>query len=338
MEAGHPIGRPEAQRESPGPIRRAGRFERAPVSVLRVGVAARRLLAVRRPLTQHDDWNIGVVRRPIAAFLSSEDIGPVTWLPTRPGRYAADPFGLERDGSVHILFEDFDLRKGRAVISQCTVDDTGTSSEPEQVLDAGCHVSYPYLVQADGAVWMIPETADAAELRLYVAADFPRRWRLETTLLKGVQVSDPTVILHEGRWWLFGTSRGHGVDHALRIWHAPDLTGPWTIHQVDPVKVDARSARPGGTPFQVDGALYRPSQDSSRRYGGRIAVNRIETLTLDSYTERAVAFVEPPPRSPYPDGLHTLSAVGGTTLIDGNAVHFIPSVMRAELRERLTRS
>jgi hypothetical protein len=185
---------------------------------------------------------------------------------------------------------------------------------------------------------MIPETADAAELRLYVASEFPRRWHLETTLLKGVQVSDPTVISHEGRWWLFGTSRGRGVDHALRIWHAPALTGPWSIHQVDPVKVDARSARPGGTPFLVDGVLYRPSQDSSRRYGGRIVVNRVETLTTDGYTEQAAAFVGPSRESAYPDGLHTLSGIGGNTLIDGNAVHFIASVMRAELRERLSRS
>jgi O-antigen/teichoic acid export membrane protein len=332
------IGSPEPALGSPGERRTPGRLERAPVSVLRAGVAARRLAAVRRPLTQHDEWNIGVVRRPIDAFLGSDDLGPVTWLPTRTGRYAADPFGLERDGSLHIMFEDFDLRKGRAVISHATVDANGTSSEPEQVLDPGCHVSYPYLLEADGAVFMIPETADLAELQLYVATDFPRRWRLEATLLKGVRVSDPTVIFRDGRWWLFGTTRGRGVDHALRIWHAPALTGPWTIHQVDPVKVDARSARPGGTPFEVDGRLYRPSQDSSRRYGGRVVVNRIETLTVDTYLERPAAFVGPPPKSAYPDGLHTLSAAGGSTLIDGNAVHFIASVMRAELRERLSRS
>jgi O-antigen/teichoic acid export membrane protein len=320
------------------PVGRAGRLERTPLSVLRAGVVARRVLAARRPLTQHDDWNVGVVRRPITAFLTSDDLGPVTWLPTRTGRYAADPFGLEREGSLHILFEDFDLRKGRAVISHATVDATGASSEPEQVLDPGCHVSYPYLVEAEGTVWMIPETADAAELRLYVATDFPSRWHLETTLLKGVRVSDPTVIFREGQWWLFGTSRGLGVDHALRIWQAPELTGPWSIHRVDPVKVDARSARPGGTPFLMDGVLYRPSQDSSRRYGGRIAVNRVETLSVESYEERSVALVGPHPRSPYPDGLHTLSAAGGSTLIDGNAVHFIPAVMHAELRERLSRS
>lgn len=313
----------------------AGGLERVPVSLLRLGVTVRRLLAMRRPLTQHDDWNVGIVNRPIADFLGSRDIGHVTWLPSRRGRYAADPFGLEEGGVLHVFFEDFDQRLGRAVISHTAVDSGGKISDPEQVLDPGCHVSYPFLVKADGAVWMIPETADAAELRLYVAVDFPRRWRLETKLLTDAQVSDPTVIQHAGRWWLFGTSRGRGVDHALRIWHAPRLTGPWSIHRLDPVKTDAGSARPAGTPFVVDGVLYRPSQDSTRRYGGRVVLNRVDTMDLEEYLEHPVAAVGPPAGSRYPDGLHTLSAAGSNTLIDGNAIHFVPAALRAEVGRRL---
>jgi hypothetical protein len=241
------------------------------------------------------------------------------------------------DDVVHIFFEDFDQRRGRAVISHTAVDLAGNSSDPEQVLDPGCHASYPFLLRSNGEIWMIPETADASELRLYVAVDFPHRWRLETILLADAQVSDPTVIEHDDLWWLFGTSRGRGVDHGLRLWHAPNLTGPWSIHDLDPVKVDARSARPAGTPFMVGDILYRPSQDSSRRYGGRVVVNRIESLTVDKYLERSVAVVAPPAGSPYPDGLHTLSGAGSNTLIDGNAIHFVPAAMRAELGRRLRR-
>jgi hypothetical protein len=151
------------------------------------------------------------------------------------------------------------------------------------------------------------------------------------------QVSDPTVIEHVGRWWLFGTSRGRGVDHALRVWRAPNLTGPWSIHLLDPAKMDGRSARPAGTPFRFDDVLYRPSQDSSPRYGGRVVLNRVETMTLASYAERPVAAIGPHAGSPYPDGLHTLSAAGSRTLIDGNAIQFVPAAVSAELGHRLGR-
>jgi hypothetical protein len=215
------------------------------------------------------------------------------------------------------------------------VADDGSVSEAEPVLDPGCHASYPFLLQAEGAVWMIPETADLQEVRLYRAVEFPKHWRLETILLAGVPVSDPTIIERDGRWWLFGTSRGHGVDHALRAWHAPALTGPWTLHRADPVKLDVRSSRPAGTPFELDGVLYRPSQDSSRRYGGRVVINRIEVLTPDAFAESPVAAVDPFAADGYPDGLHTLSAVGPRTLVDGNRVHFSPSALAAQVRRRL---
>jgi hypothetical protein len=107
-------------------------------------------------------------------------------------------------------------------------------------------------------------------------------------------------------------------------------------HRLDPVKIDARSARPGGTPFVVDGILYRPAQDSSRRYGGRLAVNRVETLTPDRFVEQVAATINPSSR--YPDGLHTLSAVGQRTLIDGNARHFIPDALGTLVRQRFGRA
>jgi len=306
------------------------------MSALRLAVALRRGFGVRRVLTQHDDWNIGIVDRPIGDALKSLDLGSVRWLPTRSGRYAADPFGIQRGGTMHVFFEDFDQRGGRGVISHASVDADGSVSDPEPVLDAGYHTSYPFLVEDGGAIWMIPETADAGEVRLYEAVEFPLRWRLAATLLANIQVSDPTVIQHGGRWWLFGTSRGRGVDHALRLWHAPALTGPWVAHRLDPVKIDARSARPGGTPFVVDGILYRPAQDSSRRYGGRLAVNRVETLTPDRFVEQVAATINPSSR--YPDGLHTLSAVGQRTLIDGNARHFIPDALGTLVRQRFGRA
>jgi hypothetical protein len=112
------------------------------------------------------------------------------------------------------------------------------------------------------------------------------------------------------------------VNEALRIWHAPALTGPWTPHARDPVKVDRSSSRPAGTPFVRDGVLYRPGQDCSLRYGGRVVLNRVDTLTPERYTETPVAAVEPFAAAGFPAGLHTLSAVGARTLVDGNARRF----------------
>jgi len=68
---------------------------------------------------------------------------------------------------------------------------------------------------------------------------------------------------------LFFTDADDGPLTKLRVWFADDLLGSWCPHPGNPVKPDIRSARPAGTPFVHDGALYRPAQDCSRTYGAR---------------------------------------------------------------------
>ena len=57
-------------------------------------------------------------------------------------------------------------------------------------------------------------------------------------------------------------------------------------------------------------------------------INRVHTLTPTAFGEEPIAFVEPDADGPYPDGLHTLSAVGGMTLIDGKRLQLAPAEWR----------
>jgi hypothetical protein len=182
---------------------------------------------------------------------------------------------------------------------------------------------------------MLPETSAAEELVLYEAERFPSRWRPVATLLRGIPAVDASVVQHEGRWWMFATRVDHGDNHNLFIWHAPELAGPWTPHLANPVKTDIRSSRPGGTPFVIEGTLYRPAQDGSRIYGGQVVIMQVELLTPRAFHERRVVSVAPQPDSPSPDGLHTLSAAGRRTLVDGNAMHMVNDALARTIRRKL---
>jgi len=106
---------------------------------------------------------------------------------------------------------------------------------------------------------------------------------------------------------------------------------------MNPVKCDVRSSRPGGTPFVHDGALYRPAQDSSKSYGGALTINRITSLSQDEFREEPRVHLEPFRDSPYPDGLHTLSAAGSITVLDGKRMAFLPRLSSRRLRHKLGR-
>jgi hypothetical protein len=302
---------------------------------LAIGAVGRRIVGMADTVLRQPDWRIGIIDAPIEAALGPGFPAATTWLPLHPGHYHADPFGIVRDGVLHVVFEDFDQALGIGTIEHVAVAADGSVTDPIPVLLGDGHRSYPFLVEVEGSVFMLPESSDRGRLELYEADPFPHQWRLAATLLPDVPAVDPSVIHVDGTWWLFATRADHGDNHSLSIWHAPHLLGPWTAHLGNPVKTDVRSSRPGGTPFVVDGTVYRPAQDASRRYGGALVINRVEELTPTSFREVAAASIAPPAAWPARDGLHTLSAAGRRTLVDANDMHVVPGAAGRAIRRRL---
>jgi len=137
-------------------------------------------------------------------------------------------------------------------------------------------------------------------------------------LLEGVRLVDATLEHVAGRWWLFangapGASRV--FDDELYLYHAERLTGDWQPHERNPVKSDARCARPAGRLYWRGGALYRPAQICVPRYGAGVSVNRVLRLTPQHYAERQVERIMPSPESGL-YGLHTVNRAGALTVVD----------------------
>lgn len=262
-------------------------------------------------------WNIGVVHSPVASFLDPDFRPDVEWLPPpRSLEYLADPFGVLYEGRLHVMCERFDRRMQSGSIWMLEWPVGGGFARSTPVLRLNGHASYPYLLEEGGKVYCVPETSRAGEVGLYRADRFPFDWRRVGTLLQGFPGVDNTLFRHEDRWWLLSTT-SEVPDGKLYAWYADRIEGPWSPHPENPVKQDLSSARPGGTPFVADGALYRPAQDCSKSYGARIVINKVLELTPKRFREARVRTVEPDAKGPYPLGLHTLSSVGSMTLVDG---------------------
>jgi len=61
-------------------------------------------------------------------------------------------------------------------------------------------------------------------------------------------------------------------------------------------------------------------------------INRVTRLTPDEFEEEVAAHLRPDPAGPCPDGLHTLSAVGGLTLVDGKRHELAAASIAAGLK------
>jgi len=284
-----------------------------------------------REYFRHRQWNVGLVRAPIHRFLEKGFHPQVQWIrvPSRE-EYLADPFGIVRDGHLSVLCEKYDRRTKKGTLVAFDWPDRGSQPAAEIAFSIESHASYPFLFEDGGRVFCVPETFGADEIQLYEAASFPRGWTKVATLVKGFPGVDTCVFRFEDRWWMCGT-HADAPDRRLFLWYADQFEGPWSPHPKNPVKDDLASARPAGTPFVWQGILYRPAQDCSLTYGGRITINAVERLTPDDFAERVAAVVEPDPHGPYPLGLHTMSAVGDLTLIDGFRNVFSWSAFRERL-------
>src|ERR1700733_4882014 len=304
---------------------------------LRTRTTLRTLRLVWQSLFRHDQWNVGLIEQPIAALLRHEKRAPVRWLPaTKRSELRADPFGVIRDGHLSILCEHMSYEDNRGYI--VAIESMSASGAVRVAIGpiSAVHMSYPFLLQADERMLCIPETSGAQEIALYESEHFPYRWAKVATLVAGAAIVDATLFRYAEHWWLAASEvADKGANCELHLWYASSITGPWSPHPANPVKIDIRSARPAGTPFVVDGTLYRPAQDCSRTYGGRVTINRVLILTPLAFREEPFAFVDPDPEGPYPDGLHTLSQVGNVTLIDGKRTLFVPVEFRRVLLKKL---
>ncbi len=265
-------------------------------------------------------WNIGLAPRPsLEALAGGQPIAGVTWLPHPPDlTFRADPFGwVDAAGRISIAHERFDYRVGKGTLEVARCGGPAADASFEPLADLPIHASYPYLMPMPGFLLCLPEVNESGRALLFKIETQPLRLTFVGSLLDDVPLSDGTIFRFGEHHWLFGTRADRDSQLRLYAWFSKAVDGPWTPHALNPIKCDITSARPAGTPFWAGGSLIRPAQDCSRSYGGAVTLNRILELTPSSFREETVAQILPDPRGPYPDGLHTLSFVGDSILIDG---------------------
>jgi hypothetical protein len=219
--------------------------------------------------------------------------GLVAW---GDARTYADPFLFEHEGRHHLFCEEVPRDAKRGVISHTELRPDGIAADPPTpVLQGPCHLSYPFLFSHEGEVFMIPETSAARRVELYRAVGFPHDWEREAILLDDIDAVDSTILVHDGRLWLFTAVAAAGASSAdeLHIFLAEAPRGPWRAHPCNPVVSDVRCARPAGAIQQWGARIVRPGQDCSRRYGWAISFREIDVLSPTAYAEHEVDRLEP---------------------------------------------
>lgn len=267
-------------------------------------------------------WQCGIVPHPLETLVRQPGLlnGAVRWFGESTNEsFFADPFGwVGDDGHRHIYAERYDYLGQRGTIEYFRFDQDLKLVDQRPSLSEPFHLSYPYIVEDEG-VWMMPEAHHGGGVSLYRMGANPWEWeRAGEILLDRVPV-DATPVRHDGRWWIFfspADSEETRMGHLHAAW-ADKLSGPWTPHPGNPVRVDRGSSRPGGTPRLIGGRLMLPVQDCRKTYGGATRPLWIDRLDETGFAaEVGAALPKPALPGHVVRGMHTLSACGDVTLID----------------------
>lgn len=265
---------------------------------------------------------LGISIRWHVAFVRSDWRQSVFWrgieIKNPPFHFLADPFVISREGKDYCFVEDYDFLSNRGSIAVYELGKNGTTRIGTALAER-YHLSFPYIFECQGALFMCPETCENNDIRIYRCIEFPLRWKLERIAMQNVSAVDTMIFERNGKWWMFtNIDPIQSGDHCSELFifcSASPIDGTWVPHSLNPIIVDASCARNAGLVMDGD-RLFRVSQGQGfNAYGERTLINEVIELTEDTYLESCISIITPTFRDGIA-GTHHLHSNGKLTVFD----------------------
>ena len=216
----------------------------------------------------------------------------ITWNPTI---IVADPFLFVKNEKLYLFYESKDFFSPGVIMMTCTAD-LKNWSKPVVVLKESFHLSYPWVFEEEGKIYMIPETGSDKSIRLYEAAnDDLTEFKLVKKLLEQskdmvcrIGYGDTSIYKQEGKYYLMTMLQHEEPVNILELYVSDALEGPYLPHPCSPIAKDNKIGRDAGCWLELGGKLLRFSQDCVHRYGDNVNVSVINKLTPTEYEEYLV--------------------------------------------------
>lgn len=218
------------------------------------------------------------VRNPV---LTSADVTDIY------AKFIADPFIFYDNNQWYMFLEVLNGVNSQGDISLAKSSDGIHWTYDKVVLDEPFHLSYPYVFKYDGSYYMIPESFEKKEVRVYKANNFPYNW-VPTTIIKDRPLVDSSIFRYNNKWWMFTNWK---AEHYL--YFSDNLLSGWKEHPKNPIVLnDMSKARDGGRAFvySKDGVeqIIRIAQKGDITYGENERAFKVTTLTETDFSEQEI--------------------------------------------------
>ena len=253
-----------------------------------------------RIFKKNEDFGIAVYESDLFSFdhiqdqrlILKRDIDSVWWK-WKPMLTQAYPFLFVKGDTLYLFLEKVyaGIREwGRIAMVKTT--DLVHWSEPVDVLSLSYHLSFPFVFEDNGIVYMIPESNEADAVCLYQANDDLTEFALVRKLVEQPRTKDicfnycdSHILKKDGVYYLF-TSVSYRWKYDLELYYSDDLLkGEFQKHPMSPVCQGNEYGRCGGSVIYLDDNYYRITQDCHARYGENVSVMKIDDISKENYLE-----------------------------------------------------
>ena len=211
--------------------------------------------------------------------------------------FLADPFVIKYNNKTVIFVEDYSFKTRKGKISAYEIN-SESYKKLGTVIEAEFHLSYPFLIEDKKDLFMVPETYQTKDIRIYRCIEFPLKWKLHKILISDINAVDTNIFKFNNKYWLFtnlDTSNSNDYSSELHIFYADNMeSSEWKPHALNPVIFDSKKARNGGMIYSEKKQAYRVFQKQGfDNYGESIGISRIKTLTENEYEEEVCMNIIP---------------------------------------------
>lgn len=228
--------------------------------------------------------------------------------------WAADPFIFQYGGDTYIFAELYDYTKCRGGLGYCKWN--GKSfGRWKKVISEKYHLSYPYIFEKNGQVYLIPESGAARSLCLYRATEFPDKWEKVSLIRDDVVYADTTPFEFLGHRYAFTYDVSDEQKYVLLLLDLDNEENDLKLDNLDYQEL----RRPAGNVFNMDNKLIRPAQNCINQYGEGLVFYSCE-FKDSTYQEKTIMKMFPQELQfsdkMILDGMHTYNATETFEVID----------------------
>jgi hypothetical protein len=286
-------------------------------------------------------WIIGIFRNNIKDIIRSKTFDPdIHWFSIKAiDTFYADPFLLfSKDETIKIILEEFSFAKDYGKISLMTLNKNFKQVNHKVLLDTKSHLSYPFEFTENNKTYIFPEAGQSGKLSCYEYDPVNESIVFIQDILN-LPLLDSNILKQDDKYWIFGSLGDNVTGYKLYVFFSDSLLGPYIPHSGNPVKSGLDGTRTAGNFIEVDGIIYRPSQNCQNLYGESITINKITELNKISVVEEPYMTICINRRNRSNYGMHTIHTInsrGDIIVVDGIKWTFSPVIqLKSFLRNRI---